>query len=328
MQAAYIADGQLSLVERSLPRIQPGWALLKVRLAGICNTDLELLRGYYGFSGIPGHEFVAEVVEAPEAPALVGRRVVADINFACRSCPVCAAGREHHCPHRTVLGIVRQDGALAEYTVAPVANLLPVPDTLPDESAVFTELLAAALQPAQQLHLTARTRLAVVGDGKLGLLMALGLRTWCPDLLLVGRHADKLAIAEAAGLRTARLEPGQEPAALVADLGQFDVVAEAGGRPETAQQALALVRPQGTLVLKTTSHRTSELNLAAVVVNEITLLGSRCGNMALALEQLTRGLVDVRPLIETVFPFADCPVAFARAATPGARKVLVSFGLA
>ncbi len=323
MRAVYFDNQTLDLVERPQPTAGPGMALLRLRMAGICNTDVELFNGYYGYKGVPGHEFVAEVVEVPDAPYWLGRRVVADINFACRSCPVCAAGRHRHCPNRTVLGIVGGDGAFADFCRAPVVNLVEVPPSLPDEVAVFAELLAAALEPGQQCKLTHRDRLLIVGDGKLGLLSALGLRYQCPDLILAGRHPDKLAIAAAVGVRTELVTQEQGLAPLVRRHGLFDVVIEAGGRPETLPQVLQAVRPEGTVVSKTTSHQPTQMDMAKVVVDEITILGSRCGDMELAVRYLANGWVDPRPLIQTVRPFEAFESAFATARTPGALKVLV-----
>lgn len=325
MRAVYFENQTLTMQERPRPAPGAGMALLQPRMAGICNTDVELFNGYYGYKGVPGHECVAEVVEAPDAPHWLGRRVVVDINHACRTCPVCAAGRHRHCPNRTVLGIVGGDGAFADFCLAPVANLVEVPESLPDDKAVFAELLAAALEPGQQCKLGHRDRLLIVGDGKLGLLVALGLRYHCPDLILAGRHADKLAIAAAVGVRTELVASEEGLAPLVRRHGLFDVVIEAGGRPETLVQALHAVRPEGTVVAKTTSHLPAQVDMAKVVVDEITVLGSRCGDMELAVRYLANGWVDPRPLIKTVLPFAEFEKAFALARTPGALKVLVSW---
>ncbi len=324
MRAVYVADKTITLVERPIPEPGAGWALVRVRVAGICNTDIELFRGYYGFAGIPGHEFVGEVAQAPDAPHWVGKRVVADINFSCGRCADCRAGRGRHCATRTVLGIKGRDGAFAEYCQVPVENLVAVPDGMDDEDAVFAEPLAAALEVGQQVHLTNRHRLLIIGDGKLGLLAALGLRYLCPNLVLAGRHPDKLAIAAGAGVRVEHVAGPAALEALVAREGRFDVVVEASGKPQTLQQALALVRPEGVIVAKTTSHERSELNLAALVVDEITVVGSRCGDMGLAVSYLAHKWVDVRPLIEAVYPFVQFPEAFDRAQHPGARKVLVT----
>ncbi len=325
MLAAYFADRNIEIVQRPTPLPGKGQALLKVRMAGICNTDIELFNGYYGYKGVAGHEFVAEVMQAPDAPEWVGKRVVADINFSCRVCPVCMAGRHRHCPNRTVLGIVGGDGAFAEYLVAPVVNLVEVPDFVPDEVAVFAELLAAALEPGQQCNLSHQDKLLIVGDGKLGLLCALGLHYHNPDLILAGRHEDKLAIADAVGIRTEMVGREKGLAPLVEECGLFDIVIEAGGRPETLTQAINAVRPEGMVVAKTTSHLKSEIDMAKVVVDEITIMGSRCGDIALAAHYLANGWVEPAPLIETILPFAEFREAFEIARTPGALKVLVQF---
>lgn len=323
MLAAWFQDGQASLVERPRPQAAPGLALVKVRLAGVCNTDLELLRGYYGFTGVPGHEFVGQVVEAPGQPGLLGQRVVADINWGCGRCHDCLGGDPRHCPERAALGIKHWDGAFAQYLLAPLANLHPVPEGLDDRQAVFAEPLAAALQVAQQVHITAGQRVAVLGDGKLGLLTALALRPYSPGLLLIGRHAGKLAHAQAQGLATLCLEPGQEepPSGCRA---AFDLVVEATGQPQGLEQALALTRARGTVVAKTTSHLPSQLNLARVVVDEIRIQGSRCGQVGQALKHLEAGWLKVEPLIEAVYPLAQLGEAMARAGARGALKVLLA----
>lgn len=323
MLSAWFQDGRASLVERPMPRPQPGQALLKVRLAGLCNTDLELLAGYYGFVGVPGHEFVAVVEEAPGHDYLEGLRVVADINVGCGQCPRCRLGDPRHCPQRRVIGIKHWDGALAQYLLAPVGSLRQVPDGLPSPLAVFAEPLAAALEVGRQVPLEPDMRLAVLGDGKLGLLIALGLRRQVPGLVLMGHHPAKLALAQAQGVATLVVHPrgawpppGQEP---------FDLVVEATGHPQGPALALDLLRPQGTLVLKTTSHLPSTLNLARVVVDEIAILGSRCGDLDLALDYLASARLDVRPLIEATYPFAQLAQALEHARRPGALKVLLRF---
>ncbi|GAB6036015.1 alcohol dehydrogenase catalytic domain-containing protein [Fundidesulfovibrio butyratiphilus] len=318
MLAAVIRDKTLRLEERPLPVPGPGEALLRTVLAGVCNTDLELLKGYYNFTGIPGHEFVAVVEKAPDHPALEGRRVAGDINLGCGKCPLCRAGDARHCPDRTTLGILGKDGVFATHFTLPVGNLRPIPDNLADEKAVFAEPLAAALEVGQQLHLTARHRLAVLGDGKLGLLVALGLRHHNPNITLYGRHPEKLSLAERFGVTTALHDPAQAPRT-------YDIVVEATGRPEGLEAALNLVRPEGTVVCKTTTEAKTGLNMARVVVDEITLMGSRCGDIALALHALAEGLVDPTGLIEATLPFCQVTEAFERAGSRGAKKVLVRF---
>ena len=294
----------------------PGEALIRVRLAGICNTDLELVRGYMAFRGVLGHEFVGEVVQGPD-PAWIGRRVVGDINAACYTCATCLAGRHTHCPKRTTLGIYRRDGALADYLLLPQANLYAVPDQIPDEAAVFVEPLAAACEILEQVQLRPTDRVAVLGDGKLGLLVAAVLRLTGCDLTLVGRHREKLAIA--AGWGVPVLLADQDLPA-----GTVDVVVECTGSASGFAQARAFLRPRGTLILKSTYHGDLAVNMSALVVDEITLLGSRCGPFAPALRLLAGGLVDVRPLITATYALDDAEAAFARAGTRGVLKVLVA----
>jgi threonine dehydrogenase-like Zn-dependent dehydrogenase len=317
MLAVWLENGAVDLREVPKPVPGSGEALLRVLLVGVCNTDLELLAGYYGFAGIPGHEFVGLVEEAPSRPELVGHRVVAEINFGCGHCPRCLAGDSRHCPERKALGIKGAPGAMAEYVTVPAANLLAVDEEISDRAAAFAEPLAAALEPAQQMHLTAKTDLLVLGDGKLGLLCALGLRHWVPGLVLAGRHQGKLAIAEAQGVATL----SSDDAGLLAQ--RFDVVVEATGSPRGLSQALGLVRPEGVIVAKTTSHESSSLDLAKLVVDEITLMGSRCGDMGLALHFLKSKLLDPEPMIQAEFSLAKAKEAFGAASTRGALKVLI-----
>jgi len=314
---ALLLDGKLKLVE-DYPTPEPpsGEALIRVSVAGVCNTDLELLKGYHQFRGVPGHEFVGVVERAPAAEAWEGRRVVGEINVACGACPTCRANRPTHCPHRTTLGISGRDGAFAEYLTLPIANLHPVPDTIPDEVAVFTEPLAAACEIIQQVHLRPTDRVIVVGDGKLGLLCAQVLALTGCDLTVVGHHPEKLEIVARQGIATVLANAGVE--------GGADVVVEATGHPGGYATARRLVRPRGTIVLKSTYHASLEVNLTKVVVDEITLVGSRCGPFAPALRLLERGLVEVAPLIQARYPFSEVLAAFEHAAQPGALKVLVT----
>ncbi len=311
-------DGALRLAEGYPPPVPgPGEALVRVRLAGICNTDLEILRGYMGFRGILGHEFVG-LVEAAGDPAWLGRRVVGEINCACGECPTCRAGRPTHCPRRTTVGIAGHDGALADYVALPLANLHAVPPAVADRQAAFAEPLAAALQIPEQAHIRPTERVVVLGDGKLGLLVAQVLALTGCDLLAVGRHPEKLAVLARRGIAT-RLS--DEAAAL--PVGEADLVVDCTGRPEGFQLARALVRPRGRLVLKSTFHGHSQVDLTGVVVDEVTLVGSRCGPFEPALRLLAQGLVEVETLIDSEYPLQRGLEAFQRAATPGALKVLV-----
>ncbi len=325
MKAAWISGGKLDI--RDIPKTEPGpgQALLKPLIAGICNTDLELLSGYYGFEGVAGHEFVAEVMQAPDDPSWVGKRVTADINIGCGKCEFCLRGNQRHCIQRHVIGIKYSQGAFAEYLCAPVANLYEIPAWLSNEQAVFCEPLAAALEISQQIHLTAAHKMAVVGDGKLGLLVALGLAVYNPVLLLLGKHPEKLALAANQGIGTRLVRADEDWTRLADELGRFDIVVEATGSPDGINKSLELVKSEGILVAKTTSHLPSQINLARIVVDEIQIIGSRCGDMALALDHLARNALDVLPLIDSVFGFGEMTEAFAHAATPGAGKVLVRF---
>ena len=305
-------DGARLALARDLPDPVPdaGDALIAVHLAGICRTDVEITRGYLGFRGTPGHEWVGSVLTAPD-PALVGARVVGEINFACHACSACAAGLERHCPTRRVMGIVGADGAFAERVVVPAATLHRVPDAVDDRVAVFTEPLAAAFEVLEQLGDVAGRRAVVLGDGKLGLLVAQVLGAAGASVVLAGRHDPKLARARALGVATGTPAPGA------------DVVVDATGAPGGLAAALALVRPRGTIVLKTTVAALHQVDLAPAVVNEVTVLGSRCGPFGPALAALAGGRVAVAPLIDAVYPLDQGVAALARAATPGTFKVLL-----
>jgi threonine dehydrogenase-like Zn-dependent dehydrogenase len=318
MKALRFEDNRVSVADVAMPA-RAGEALVRVRLAGVCNTDLEIVRGYAGFEGTLGHEFVGEVERAPGAPEFEGRRVVGEINAGCGRCRLCRAGDARHCPARTVLGIVGRDGAFAEYLTLPVENLLLVPDEIQDERAVFTEPLAAACGITERVHVETETRVAVIGDGKLGLLCAQAIKaTTGAGVTLVGRHDRKLEIARERGVRVVKTD--ELPASFER---AFDVTVEASGSPAGFETALKLLRPRGTLVLKSTFHGTTELNSAPVVVDEISIVGSRCGRFKPALELLRRGAVETDALIADEFPLSDGPRALERAAEPGVLKVLL-----
>jgi len=320
MKAVQIHGAGPELREVPSPRILPGEARIRVHLAGICNTDLEMVKGYAGFSGTLGHEFVGTVEEAAEADSgWVGRRVVGEINLGCREpgCAWCGAGLERHCPGRSVLGIQGKDGCMAEYLTLPVRNLLPVPGGLPDHWAVFVEPLAAGFEILEQVHLEPASRVAILGDGKLGLLVNRALRFSPARLTHIGKHPRKLALAAEGGVRTLLAsDPLDE---------RFDVVVEATGSAAGLERALGLVRPRGTLVLKTTVARPAAIDLTRIVVDEITLLGSRCGRFEPALRALAQGL-DPSPLIQARFPLKQAVRAFQEAGSPGALKVLLEMG--
>lgn len=295
------------------PVVPPGEALVRVRLAGICNTDLEILRGYMDFRGVPGHEFVG-IVEQAEVPEWVGKRVVGEINCSCWECPTCRAGRPTHCPNRTTLGIWGRDGAFAERLSLPIRNLHAVPDSVPDEQAVFVEPLAAALQVLEQVHVRPTHRVAVVGDGKLGLLVAQVMSLTGAEVHLVGRHREKMALLK--GMAALHLDGS------LSEL-QVDCVVECSGQPGGLALARKILRPRGTLVMKSTYHGDVSVNLSALVVDEITLVGSRCGPFAPALRLLERGLVAVEPLVSAVYPLSRWTEAFAAAQEKGVLKVLL-----
>ncbi len=318
MKALRFENGRVGVADVAVPE-REGEALVRVRVAGVCNTDLEIVRGYAGFEGTLGHEFVGEVERAPGAPELEGRRVVGEINAGCGRCQLCRAGDARHCPARTVLGIVGRDGAFAEYLRLPVANLLPVPDEVPDERAVFTEPLAAACGVTERARIETETRVAVVGDGKLGLLCAQAIRAATgAGVTLVGRHERKLEIVRGRGVRAVKSD--ELPASYER---AFDVTIEASGSPAGFETALKLLRPRGTLVLKSTFHGKTELTTAPVVVDEISIVGSRCGRFKPALELLRRDAVETDALITDEFPLSEGPRALERAAEPGVLKVLL-----
>jgi threonine dehydrogenase-like Zn-dependent dehydrogenase len=289
-----------------------------VLLSGICNTDLEIARGYAGFQGTIGHEFVGVVEEANDA-ALVGQRVVGEINAGCGECELCAAGDPRHCRGRTVLGIVGRDGAHAEFLRLPQKNLRAVPDKVVDEHAVFTEPLAAACGILECLTIESNDRIAVIGDGKLGLLCAQVLALSGASVLLIGKHADKLRIAERRGIETAL-------ARSVSKLtNEFEVVVEASGSPSGFAGALQLLRPRGVLVLKTTLQgaANAEFDRTRLVVDEISIVGSRCGRFEPALDLLKKGAIDVDSLISEEYRLIQGVHAMERASKKGIMKVFL-----
>jgi threonine dehydrogenase-like Zn-dependent dehydrogenase len=288
-------------------------ALIKVHLAGICSTDLQIFKGYMGFTGVPGHEFVGSVSDGPAE--LAGRRVVGEINFACGRCDACRRDLGRHCPNRRVMGILKADGAFAEYVSVPVENLHIVPDHVGDEEAVFAEPLAAAFEILTQIQLDPGDEVLVLGDGKLGNLCAQVLHLTGARVTALGKHADKLALIKKAGVRTILLNDWQARL--------FDVVVEATGSASGLELALSAVRPRGTLVLKSTIAGNHQTSLAPIVINEINVIGSRCGPFSDALDALAARQVSVTPLIERVYSLGDGVVAVTHAATPGARKILL-----
>jgi alcohol dehydrogenase len=316
MLAVYLEDGAVTVRDVPVPERPPGFALLRLLAGGICNTDLELQRGYYGFAGIPGHEFVAQVVAAG-TPPLVGRRVVGEINLACHACEWCARGLSRHCPHRTVLGIVNHPGAFQEYFTLPERNLHVLPDAIATERAVFTEPLAAACEILDQVCIPPGETVAVLGDGKLGLLIAMVLAAHGCRVRQFGRHAEKLRIAAAVGVAVADAS-GRLPVA------EYGWVVDATGSPEGLRAAAAMARPRGTVILKSTVHGTVAVDTAPIVVNEITLVGSRCGRFEAALPLLEHPAIRLEEMIAARYPLREAPAAFARAAGRGTLKVLLA----
>jgi len=316
MRALWLESGTLrTRTEAARPEPAPGEALVRVRLAGVCQTDLELVRGYYSFTGIPGHEFVGVVEAAAGATAWVGRRVCGEINAVCGACAECQDGRPSHCARRTVLGIRNRHGAFAEYLTLPMANLHAVPDTVPDEAAVFTEPLAAALRVQEQADVGPGRRVLVVGAGRLGQLLARTLaRTGC-ELRVVARQDRARRLLGDVGVTA--IGPGEVPERWA------DVVVECTGDPEGLARGRRAVRPRGTIVLKSTYRGQATLDLSPLVVDEVSLVGSRCGPFAPALRLLAGGL-DPAPLVDARYRLEEGVAAFAHAERPGALKVLIS----
>lgn len=316
MQAIWLENQNLCFrQDMPLPSLPSGEALVRVRLAGICATDLELVGGYYSFTGVLGHEFVGEVIEAPGRPELTGQRVVGEINAACGDCDTCRAGLPTHCERRTVLGIADRHGSFAEYLALPLGNLHRVPDTVTDEAAVFTEPLAAALEIQEQVHIRPSDRLLVIGAGRLGQLIAQTLALTGCDLQVVARHSHQRDLLAARYIR--HISEEQVPQK------QMDLVVEATGSPAGFNLARRAVRPRGTIVLKSTYKGEMNVNFSAIVVEEITLVGSRCGPFPPALRLLETRQVDPRPLITARYPLSEALPAFNHAGQPGVLKVLL-----
>ncbi|MDH5674050.1 MAG: alcohol dehydrogenase catalytic domain-containing protein [Myxococcales bacterium] len=314
MQALVFDGGAPALRELPRPAPGPGEALVRVRMAGVCNTDLEIVGGYMGFSGVLGHEFCG-VVEASDDPSWLGQRVAGEINQACGHCDLCARGLGRHCPERSVLGIVEKPGCFAEYLTLKLDSLHRLPPELSDARASFVEPTAAAYEILEQVAIGPEHRVAVLGDGKLGLLIAQVILTTGCKPHVIGRHPKKLELAERFGARVA------EPETLSPK--SFDCVIEATGSPSGLQRALGLTRPRGTLVLKSTYHAKLELDAAPIVIDELSIVGSRCGPFEPAIAALSSNAINPDPMIDAVFPLAQAPEALARAAEPGVLKVLL-----
>jgi len=330
MRALVYRESSLVL-DRNYPMPSPfaGEALIRVLLTGICNTDLEIVRGYMGFQGVLGHEFVGVVEEIygdmtqQQYGYLIGQRVVGEINAACRrpDCFYCQRGIFTHCPKRTTLGIVDRDGAFAEYLMLPVENLHLVPENVSDEEAVFVEPLAANFEILEQVHLKPTDSVVILGDGKMGQLAAQVITLSGCEVMMVGKHEEKLALAEKHGVRTYLLTDAESFA--LEDGQRADMVVECSGSTQGLEMALRLVRSRGTVILKSTVADKSTLHLAQIVIDEIRVQGSRCGPFAPALRALSQKIVDVRPLISACYPLDEGLTAFKRAEQKGVLKVLV-----
>jgi len=318
LRALLIENGEVKVVEDyPKPKVKSGWVLIKPSVVGICNTDLELIQGYMNFSGVPGHEFVG-VVEESSDKKLLGRRVVGEINFACGTCEYCRKGLQRHCPNRSVLGIQNADGAFAEYVTLPRENIHILPDGVSDDQAVFVEPLAASLEILMQTHIKPTSKVFVLGDGKLGLLVTQVLRLIGCDLVLVGKHENKLGIVERMGVKTATTE--NLPAT------KADLVVECTGNPNGYSLAKRMVSPSGIIVAKSTYHQNLELNWSEIVVDEISIIGSRCGPFDPAIRLLEQGLIDTGSLITARYPFEEVLRAFEHAKDREAIKILVQIG--
>jgi threonine dehydrogenase-like Zn-dependent dehydrogenase len=332
MLAFIVQNGKLREVHRGVPKLRPRWALVRVRLAGICNTDVEILRGYHQFRGVPGHEFVGEVVDVngvsvPERKRWLGKRVVGEINVSCSAydykpmCSFCGRGLKTHCARRTVLGIVARDGAFAEYLALPLENLHEIPKNVSDEKAVFIEPLAAACEIVDQVSIPSFSTAAVLGDGKLAQLIALVLNTAGTKVTLYGKHEAKLKLARTAGIETKKVRGDASDLKQIKE--NYRLVVEATGSPTGLTLAQQMTEPRGTLVLKSTFHGAAPVETWPIVVKELTVVGSRCGPFAKAIALLRAGKVDPTPLITREFPLREAGKAIRYAQEPNVMKVLL-----
>jgi len=314
LKALWFDGKSLSLTGRPTPKPRPGEALVRVRLAGICSTDLAILEGYMSFTGVPGHEFVGTVISADD-PSLVGKRVVGEINCACQSCQFCLSGLQKHCPNRTVLGIMGRDGAFAEYVCLPVENLHKVPDEIDDEAAVFTEPLAACLQILEQVHIKPHHKVIILGDGRLAQLAARVVRLVGCSILVVGKHRAKLDLLDGLGASALLLDDFEPD-------HTADFVIEATGSPSGIKLALECIAPTGKVVVKSTFNKAPALPLSRLVIDEVSLVGSRCGPFEPALRLLGNGSVSTAELISAIYTIDRWQEAFDAAAST-AIKVLI-----
>ena len=318
---AVIFDETLKYVENyEKPTPKQGEALIKVTYGGVCNTDKEITKGYMGYKGILGHEFTGVVEEInDEDKTLLGKRVVGEINLGCKNCEWCAKDLERHCPNRSTLGILAKDGCFAEYVTLPLSNLIEIPENVPDEQAVFVEPLAAGLEILEQMHIQPCQKVMVLGDGKLGLLTALALNACGLDVLIVGKHQNKLDIAKNQGVKTQLLSEFEQAP-------KFDVVVEATGSITGFETSVNCVKPRGTLVLKSTIAASKELNLAPIVINEITILGSRCGRFEPAMRLIASGKIDFSQMISKIYPIEQAIKAFDANNAKDTIKILLKIG--
>ena len=313
-----VFDESLKLVnDLEEPSPKKGEVLIKTSVVGICNTDYEITKGYMGYKGVLGHEFVGTVVEGDSN--WVGKRVVGEINLGCNNCPYCAQGLQRHCPNRGTLGIWQKDGCFQEYFTLPTENLLEVPDNVSDEEIVFIEPIAAAMEIIEQVHIKPFERVALLGDGKLGLSIALVLNAHNVDFVHIGKHEEKLEISKNMGSKTLLLDEVKNMNA------QFDFVIEATGSVGGFETSLSLVKPRGVLILKSTIAAKEGLNLASVVINEITVVGSRCGQFAPAMRLFENKKIDVKPLISKILPFDKAIEGFELNGNKQNIKVLLKF---
>lgn len=323
MKAVVFNDKDGLRLDNNYPKPVPekGEALIRVTMAGICNTDFEITKGYMGYNGVLGHEFIGVVEDVNgDDKSLVGKRVTAEISYGCDDpdCEWCAVKNYRHCPNRHTLGIWRKDGCMAEYVTMPTNVIFEIPDEVADEQAVFVEPLAAACEITEQLHIQPIQKVVVLGDGKLGLTTALTLHAQCLDVTLIGKHQNKLDIAKAQGVKTILLNDAKID-------NSYDVVVEATGSVSGFETSLGLVKPRGVLVLKSTIATGKELNLAPIVINEITVLGSRCGQFKPALNLLKNKRIDFKPFISKIYPADEAIEAFEANKSKDTIKILISF---
>lgn len=317
MRSVVFENGDIRFKRQPKPKRKSGEALIRVSLAGICNTDMEISRGYMDYSGILGHEFTGRVVECDDEK-LLNKRVVGEINSGCGKCEYCLTGLERHCPHRDVLGIVDRPGCMADYLVLPEQNLHIIPDSVSNRQAVFTEPLAAACEISEQVHIRPDQKVLVIGDGKLAQLIARFLHAMHLDVLVAGKHQFKMDLLNKNGIHTIEASELSDQ--------KFDFVVEASGSAQGFLSALQNTKPRGTIILKSTVAQGSEINLAPLVINEINVVGSRCGLFQPALRILQNGRVNTEDLITAIFPAEKSEEAFQTAADRSALKVIIDFG--